>query len=137
MTVKKRGDILKDRLKKLRKTLDMTQQSFADKIGMKQNTIAQYEMGRTVPSDAIIFSICREFDVNEDWLRNGNEPMFIEIPEEDMFSRAAAECIKDNDKTAMEGLILWRSLPPDARKRVEDYLIQFVELIKAQRNEKE
>ena len=52
---------MKDRLKKLRKELDLTQQAFADKIGMKQNTIAQYEMGRTTPSDAIIFSICREF----------------------------------------------------------------------------
>ena len=45
-----------ERLKKLRKALDLTQQKFADKIGMKQNTIAQYEIGRTVPSDAIIFS---------------------------------------------------------------------------------
>ena len=128
---------MNERMKKLRKALDITQQEFADKIGIKRNSYANYETGRNVPIDAIIVSICREFNVNEDWLRNGNEPMFIEIPEEDMFSRAAAECIKDNDKTAMEGLILWRSLPPDARKRVEDYLIQFAELIKAQRNEKE
>ena len=65
-----------ERLKKLRKALDLTQQKFADKIGMKQNTIAQYEIGRTVPSDAIIFSICREFNVNEEWLRNGTGEMF-------------------------------------------------------------
>lgn len=64
-----------ERLKKLRKALDLTQQKFADKIGMKQNTIAQYEIGRTVPSDAIIFSICREFNVNEEWLRNGTGEM--------------------------------------------------------------
>lgn len=128
---------MNERMKKLRKALDITQQEFADKIGIKRNSYANYETGRNVPIDAIIVSICREFNVNEDWLRNGNEPMFIEIPEEDMFSRAAAECVKYNDKTAMEGLILWRSLPPDARKRVEDYLIQFAELIKAQRNEKE
>ena len=50
---------MKDRIKKIRKELDLTQQAFADKIGMKRNTIAQYEMGRTIPSDAIIFSICR------------------------------------------------------------------------------
>lgn len=68
---------MKSRLKKLRKTLDLTQQAFADKIGMKQNTIAQYEMGRTTPSDAIIFSICREFGVNEDWLRYGTGEMFL------------------------------------------------------------
>lgn len=67
-----------ERLKKLRKALDLTQQKFADKIGMKQNTIAQYEIGRTVPSDAIIFSICREFNVNEEWLRNGTGEMFLQ-----------------------------------------------------------
>lgn len=71
---------MKERLKKLRKNLDMTQQAFADKIGMKQNTIAQYEMGRTTPSDAIVFSICREFGVNEKWLRNGEGEMFIKSP---------------------------------------------------------
>ena len=68
---------MKERLKKLRKNLDLTQQAFADKIGMKQNTIAQYEMGRTTPSDAIVFSIWREFGVNERWLRNGEGEMFI------------------------------------------------------------
>lgn len=67
-----------ERLKKLRKALDLTQQKFADKIGMKQNTIAQYEMGRTIPSDAIIFSICREFNVNEEWLRTGSGEMFLQ-----------------------------------------------------------
>lgn len=78
ITDEKRGEYrMKERLKKLRKNLDLTQQAFADKIGMKQNTIAQYEMGRTTPSDAIVFSICREFGVNEKWLRNGDGEMFI------------------------------------------------------------
>ena len=128
---------MNERMKKLRKALDITQQEFADKIGIKRNSYANYETGRNVPIDAIIVSICREFNVNETWLRTGEGDMFVEIPEEDMFSRAAASCIKDNDKTAMEGLILWRSLPPDARRIVEDYIIQFAELIKAQRKEKE
>lgn len=69
---------MNERLRKLRKTLDLTQQTFADRIGMKQNTIAQYEMGRTIPSNAIIFSICREFNVNEVWLKTGEGEMFSE-----------------------------------------------------------
>lgn len=67
---------MNERLKKLRKILGLTQQEFANKIGMKQNTIAQYEMGRTIPSNAIIFSICREFNVNETWLKTGEGNMF-------------------------------------------------------------
>jgi transcriptional regulator with XRE-family HTH domain len=66
-----------ERIKKLRKTLDLTQQEFADKIGVKQNTVAQYEMGRNIPIDSVIFLICREFNVNEEWLRNGTGEMFL------------------------------------------------------------
>ena len=66
-----------ERLKKLRKALDLTQQEFADKIGIKRNSFANYETGRNTPIDAIIVSICREFNVNEDWLRDGIGDMFL------------------------------------------------------------
>lgn len=69
---------MKERLKQLRKTLGITQQEFADKIGIKRNSYANYETGRNTPIDAIILSICREFDVNEDWLRDGSGEMFKE-----------------------------------------------------------
>ncbi len=69
---------MKDRIKKLRKELDLTQQKFADRLGVQRNTIAMYEMGKTTPSEAIILSICREFNVNEAWLREGVGEMFLE-----------------------------------------------------------
>lgn len=68
---------MKERIKKLRKSLDLTQQEFAERLGIKRNTIAQYEIGRNEPIDAVVISICREFNVNEDWLRNGNGEMFL------------------------------------------------------------
>ena len=64
-------------LKKLRKALDLTQQEFADRIGIKRNSFANYETGRNTPIDAIIISICREFNVSEDWLRDGIGDMFL------------------------------------------------------------
>ena len=69
---------MKDRIKKIRKEFDLTQQKFADRIGVKQNTVAQYEMGRNVPIDSVITLICREFNVNENWLRTGEGDMFVE-----------------------------------------------------------
>lgn len=68
---------MNERLKKLRKALDLTQQEFADQIGIKRNSFANYETGRNTPIDAIIVSICREFNVNEDWLRDGIGDMFL------------------------------------------------------------
>ncbi len=69
---------MKDRLKKLRNELSLTQQKFADRIGIKRGAIANYEVGRNIPTDAVLSLICREFGVNEKWLRTGEEPMFIE-----------------------------------------------------------
>lgn len=63
----------------------MTQQEFANRIGVKRNTIGQYEIGRNEPIDTVINLICREFNVNEDWLRNGgsDENMFIKLTEDE------------------------------------------------------
>ena len=68
---------MKDRIKLLRKELKLTQAEFGAKVGVKGNTIGNYEMGLRTPSEAVIFSICREFNVSEEWLRDGIDPMFV------------------------------------------------------------
>lgn len=68
--------MMNERIKKLRKALDLTQQQFADKIGVKQNTIAKYETNRGNPTTSVIALICREFNVSEEWLRSGVGEMF-------------------------------------------------------------
>lgn len=70
---------MNERIKELRKALGLTQQEFADRIKVKRNTVATYEMGRSTPSDAAISLICREFNVNENWLRTGEGQMFIQV----------------------------------------------------------
>lgn len=67
-----------ERIKELRKALGLTQQKFADAIGVRQNTVAQYEMGRNPPTDTVLTLICREFNVSEDWLRRGEGEMFVQ-----------------------------------------------------------
>ena len=62
---------MKDRIRKIRRDLDLTQQEFADRIGVKRGAIANYEIGRNVPTDSVVSLICREFGVNEEWLRDG------------------------------------------------------------------
>lgn len=68
---------MNERIKKLRKTLDLTQREFGECIGIKGNTIAQYEIGRNEPIDAVISLICREFTVNEESLRTGTGEIFM------------------------------------------------------------
>lgn len=68
---------MNERIKILRKALGLTQQEFADRIGGNRNTFANYESGRIEPSAAAFSSICREFHVNESWLRSGEGEMFL------------------------------------------------------------
>jgi HTH-type transcriptional regulator / antitoxin PezA len=63
---------MNERIKALRKFLNMTQEEFSKQIGLSRNFIAQVEIGTKVPSDRTITDICREYNVNEDWLRTGN-----------------------------------------------------------------
>jgi transcriptional regulator with XRE-family HTH domain len=53
----------------------MTQQKFAEQLNLSQNFIWQIEKGEREPSDRTISDICRIFDIQEDWLRYGLEPM--------------------------------------------------------------
>ena len=69
---------MNERVKQLRKTLDLTMEKFGDRLGVKKNSISQIESGKNSLTEQMIKSICREFDVDEEWLRNGTGSMFIE-----------------------------------------------------------
>lgn len=88
---------MKTRIKELRKSLGMTQQKFADAIGVKQNTVAQYEMGRNEPIDSVCSLICKEFNVSEEWLRTGNGEMFIHLSESEKTMGCVARILSDDD----------------------------------------
>ena len=82
---------MNERIKKIRKEVGLTQQEFAEAIKVKRNTVATYEMGRSIPSDAAISLICREFDVNEEWLRTGEGEMFIEKTKDEQIAEMLAD----------------------------------------------
>ncbi len=105
------------RIKQLRKALDLTQQEFANRIGVKRNTVATYEGGRNAPVDAVSSLICKEFGVNEEWLRHGTGDMFIE---KTTFS--LDDYANDNHLTSVEKEIVlgFMELAPDIRNAVYD-----------------
>ena len=59
------------RIKAVRKALNLTTTKFGERIGIKNPSVSMIETGKSNPSDRTILSICREFNVNENWLRTG------------------------------------------------------------------
>lgn len=108
-----------ERIKKLRKALDLTQREFGDRIGVKPNTIATYEIGRNQPIDAVISLICREFNVSETWLRTGEGEMFLPKADTALDRLAAEHNLTSADYLFVEKFL---GLKPDSRKIIIDYI---------------
>lgn len=90
---------MKDRIKKIRKKLDLTQQEFADKLCIKRNTLASYETGKSNLSDAAVSLICTKCNVNEKWLRTGeggDDNMFIKMSYSEEISKFMGDILKNN-----------------------------------------
>lgn len=114
-----------ERIKKLRKTLDLTQQKFGERLGIKGNTVAQYELGRSNPVDSVFSLICREFNVNEEWLRNGEGEMFNPAPSDVLDQLADKYKLSNAAYIVVEKFV---NLRPEKRKELIDF---FMEISKA------
>ncbi len=72
-----------ERIKYLRKSiLKISQEEFAKKIGLSRSNIGNIEVGRINVTDRVISDIVNQYNVNNDWLINGTEPMFIKTANE-------------------------------------------------------
>lgn len=90
---------MQDRIRKIRKHFNLTQTEFGEKIGVKGNTITGYENGLRAPSTAVITAICREFSVNEKWLRTGDGEMFIQLSRDAQITKFVGEALRGESPT--------------------------------------
>ena len=97
---------MKDRIRLLRKELKLSQTDFGERIGVKQASVAGYEAGIRTPLDAVITSICREFNVSEDWLRTGKGEMFLPTTRDDEIAIMTTDLFKEEEDSFKTRLIL-------------------------------
>lgn len=111
-----------ERIKDLRKNhLKLSQEAFGGRLGVSRSVINNIERNALARPDqklSLIKLICKEFSVNEDWLLNGNEPMFVEP---DTFS--LDEFVKQRGATDLELQIIktYFDLDPDTREMLVDH----------------
>lgn len=110
-----------NRIKKLRKMLDLTQQKFGERIGIKGNTVAQYELGRSEPIDAVFSLICREFNVSEEWLRTGEGEMFRPAPSDVLDQLANEYNLSNASYIVIEKFV---NLKPEKRNELIDFFLE-------------
>lgn len=116
---------MNERIRQLRKFLDMTQQEFSDRLGVARNNIAGYETGKRSPSNAVISLICREFKVNEVWLRTGeggDENMFSRISSDDKYSLSLGKLTIEQNEFVKNAVNYLANTDPEKLKIIEEFM---------------
>lgn len=119
-----------ERIKELRKALGLTQKEFGERIGVKPNTIGTYEIGRNEPIDAVVVLICREFNVNETWLRTGEGDMFTETAKEDRLFAFMGDVMRGEPDFRRQLLSVLSRMTPEEWALLEKKAWELVESMK-------
>ena len=108
------------RIQQIRKTAKMTQDEFADKIGLSKNFVWMIEKGERTPSERTIKDICREFKVNYDWLVNGIGDMF---QDDDSDAQAIVDSVMTGDNDfAKKILVKFARLSEERWRQLQEIL---------------
>lgn len=86
-----------ERVKKIRKSNNMTLEKFGERLGVTKQTVSRIENGINSLTEQMLLSICREFNVNESWLRTGEGEMFISLTRNQLIADFAGDLIKEDD----------------------------------------
>lgn len=125
---------MNERIRLLRKELGLNQSDFGNKIGVKQGTVAGYESGARTPLDAVVSSICREFDVNEGWLRTGEGEMFEQMTEQQKLLKYTGMLLKDKDSAIVNAIqsfiVTYEQLDDTSKATLEKIAQQFIDNLK-------
>lgn len=118
---------MNNRLVDLRKALSLTQEQFGEKINLKRTAITAYEKGYNSINDRTIANICNTFNVNEDWLRYGTQPMFR--PQQSADNELAAEVaslIKSKDDFTKNLILEILKLPEEQKIAMRDFWVNVI-----------
>lgn len=118
------------RIKQLRKALGLTQQEFADQLNIGRGTLANYEVGRNEPIDAVIALICREFDVNVQWLRTGEGEMFIQKSRDEEVAAFVGDILSEKPDFRLRLISALARLSPEKWKLLEELATDMMNEIK-------
>ena len=121
---------MNERIRYLRKELlGLTLEKFGERLGVTKVTISRLENGINAVTDQMFKSICREFNVNEDWLRDGMGEPFV-IPKDET-AAIITDILIDPDDEVYRMILniakIYQQLNPDAQKVLRDFCSQLAE----------
>lgn len=119
------------RIQFIRKTLGISGENFGERIGVTRSAISNIENGNRSVTDQMIKIVCREFNVNEEWLRYGTGEMFLPKPRDIIHKLAKQYNLSEEHIVMVEQFI---GLPEESRNTILNYMKQVVMAIEENKN---
>ena len=116
-----------ERVKEIRKALSLTLEKFGEKIGVQKSAVSKIERGDVILTDQMAKSICREFNVNYDYLVNGEGDMFSNLPQTILDELCVQYDLSDFDRSIVE---MYISLSAEERECVKRKMIELIDKIR-------
>lgn len=115
-----------ERIKELRKALNLTLEKFGARLGLKKNTLSAIETGRNSLTEQNAIAICREFNVDYIWLTTGEGEMFIDSDDDTM---AVIDQIMAGENEFHKKLLKWiaTSFSDEELQLLEKRIDSFIE----------
>ncbi len=111
-----------ERVRTLRKELSLTQSDFGKRVGVGKTAISKIEKNENSLTDRMFNSICREFNVNEDWLRSGDGDMFL--PFEDDVAEMVSQLLEVSNPfydLILDMMVSFNELDDKGKQAICDY----------------
>lgn len=124
-----------ERIKAIRKELDLSLEKFGEKLGVGKSAISNIENGNRNLTEQMCKGICREFRVNEEFLKTGEGDMFLELPEEDEVAAYVSELLEDDGNNPLYVIIkeimhTYSELTPKSQEVLRDFSKKLISNIK-------
>ena len=121
-----------ERVKEIRNALELTTEKFGEQLGVQRSAISKIEHDRCSLTDANVKAICREFNVDENWLRTGDGSMFRKLPEEDETAAIVSDLLEEGRRNPFYEIILeivntYRDLSPKSQEVLRDASVRLLE----------
>lgn len=115
-----------ERVKEIRKGLNLTLEKFGERVGVTKQTVSRIENGVNNLTDQMALAICRTFSVNEHWLRTGEGEPYIKGSDDEL-AELVGRLYKDKGSMRYKiSLELCRSM----EKMTDEQLMAFAEFVK-------
>mgnify|MGYP002707748408 FL=1 len=115
-----------ERVKEVRKFRKMSMEQFGERLGVQKSAISKIEKGDRGLTEQMLKSICREFNVNEEWLRTGDGDMPQKLSEEEEIADLVSDVLENGKNNEFYGIILeiirtYNELSPGSQEVIKNF----------------